>query len=340
MLRAMKIDKVEEKIQSLRRGSLKTIMYLVLLVFSLSIMNFLFGWKTIEEIPSFLQPFSSVILMVNPYLLYIQAALVFFFGYLAVNALSGLIYTYMRRISDHPTAAIMRTITRISGIALLLSTSASIFNVNPAAALTVGSFGGLVVGFATQTIMSHVVAGIFLLISRPFTYGDVITVRGQTGIVKEIKLMHLILESEDGTKEILIPSGNVVAQIIQKKIPPRTSKPAKTVLTLNVSPLKVAVGSTVVFTGNLKESETGKPVAGATIKIMERDIGREELLASGVTDKNGNFRIEWRAKKMDWRDNTAEIYAKFEGDKDHQRAQSEEYTVTITEQREDTNPSR
>jgi len=328
----LNIDEVGEKIPSLRRGSLKTIMYLVFLVISLSIMNFLFGWKTFEEIPPFLQPFSGILLMVNPYLLYIQAALVFFFGYLAINALSGLVYTYMRRISDHPTAAIMRTITRISGIALLLSTSASIFNVNPAAALTVGSFGGLVVGFATQTVISHVVAGIFLLISRPFTYGDVITVRGQTGIVKEIRLMHLILESEDGTKEILIPSGNVVAQIIQKKLPPKTPKPAKTVLTLDTPPISVATGSTVVFTGNLKESETGKPVVGATIKIMERDIGREELLASGVTDSGGNFRIEWKAKKTDWRDNTAEVYAKFEGNDDYREAKSEQYTVTITKQ--------
>jgi small-conductance mechanosensitive channel len=88
--------------------------------------------------------------------------------------------------------------------------------VNPAAALTVGSFSGLVVGFATQTILSNVVAGVFLLVSQPFKYGDTITVSGQTGIVKEIRLMHLVLEPKEKTKEILIPSGSVVTQIIQR----------------------------------------------------------------------------------------------------------------------------
>lgn len=84
----------------------------------------------------------------------------------------------------------------------MLSLIASVFNANPAAALTVGSFGGLVVGFATQTILSNVVAGVILLLSRPYTFGDTITVAGQTGVVKEIRLMHLVLESTDGTREI------------------------------------------------------------------------------------------------------------------------------------------
>ncbi|HDN63092.1 MAG TPA: mechanosensitive ion channel, partial [Candidatus Bathyarchaeota archaeon] len=84
-------------------------------------------------------------------------------------------------------------------------------------ALTIGSFGGLVVGFATQTILSHVVAGIFLLLFRPFKYGDLITVAGKTGVVKNITLMHLVLEDQDKENVILIPSGSVVTQIIQIK---------------------------------------------------------------------------------------------------------------------------
>ena len=200
---------------------------MIVLAVSLSILNFLFGWTSVEAVPPFLQPFSSVILLVNPYLMYIQAVLVFVLGYLGVNAISGIAYTYMRRVTDYPTAATIRTITRVSGLAVLLSLTASVFNVNPAAALTVGSFGGLVVGFATQTILSHVVAGVFLLVSRPYTFGDKITVAGQTGVVKEVKLMHLVLEATDG-REILIPSGTVVTQIIQKIKPLTMPKLVKT----------------------------------------------------------------------------------------------------------------
>jgi len=325
----LRIGGVGETIQSLRRGSLKTFFYIVVLAVSLFILNFVFGWTSYEEIPPVLQPFSGIILLVNPYLAYIQATLVFGLGYLIVNAISGMVYTYMRRIADHPTAATIRTVTRISGFAVLLSMLTSVFNVNPAAALTIGSFGGLVVGFATQTILSHVVAGVFLLISRPYTFGDTITVAGQTGVVKEIKLMHLVIEATDGTREILIPSGTVVTQIIQKMKPPAQLKPIKTSLTLDFPPSSVSAGSPVIFTGKLVEVDTGKPVTGATIKIVDSDFGRDDLLASGTTESDGRFSVKWIVKKTDLRDNTAEIYANFEGNDDYQSSKSKQSVVEI-----------
>ena len=184
---------------------------------SLIILNFIFGWKTVEEIPPILQPYTGLIAIVQPYVVYIQAVLLLVFGYMAVRSASAMVYTYVRRVADHPTAASIRTITRVVGLAVLLSMLASVFNVNPSAALTIGSFGGLVVGFATQTILSHVIAGIFLLLFRPFKYGDLITVAGKTGVVKNITLMHLVLEDQDKENVILIPSGSVVTQIIQIK---------------------------------------------------------------------------------------------------------------------------
>ncbi len=314
---------------SLRRESLKTVFYIVVLAVLLVVLNFFFGWESSDAIPPFLQPYSDVILLVNPYLVYIQAGLVFVLGYLVVNAASGIAYTYVKRVSDHPTAATIRTITRISGLAVLLSMSASVFNVNPAAALTVGSFGGLVVGFATQTILSHVVAGVFLMISRPYTFGDTITVAGQTGVVKEIKLMHLVLEAPDGAKEILIPSGTVVTQLIQKMKPTMATKPIKTSLTLEPPPSSASMRSTVIFAGRLVEVDTEKPVSGVTVKILDSDVGRDDLLATGTTDGDGRFSIEWKARKTDQHDNTAEPYAKFEGNDDYRPSKSKQFTVEI-----------
>jgi len=318
-----------EKIRSLRYGSLKTIFYIAILAVSLSVLNFLFGWTSAETVPKVLQPLVDVILLVNPYLPYIQAILIFGLGYLVVNSISGMTYTYMRRITDHPTAATIRTMTRILGLAVLLSMISSVFNVNPAAALTIGSFGGLVVGFATQTILSHVVAGIFLLITRPYTFGDTITVAGQTGVVKEIKLMHLVLEATDGTREILIPSGTVVTQIIQKMIPPAQLKPIKTLLILDTPPRSVQKGTPVIFTGRLVEADTKKPIVGAKIKILDSDVGRDDLLASGTTESEGVFNIKWIAQKTDPLDNTAEICAMFEGSEEYQSSKSKQFVVEI-----------
>jgi small-conductance mechanosensitive channel len=301
----------ERKAQSLRRGTLKTLFYIVVLVVSLVAINFLFRWNSVEDIPPFLTPYGTLILTLNPYLLYIQAVLVFVFGYLTVKNISEMIYTHMRTRVDHPTAATLRTITRIAGIAVLLSVTASVFNVNPTAALTVGSFGGLVVGFATQTILSHIVAGVFLLLTRPFTFGDTITVSGQTGRVKEVKLMHLILEAEDGTKDILIPSGTVVTQIIQKRKSPKKERPVKTILTLDPPPNRITMGSTITFTGKLVKAESETPVIGSTVKLFDGDLERDDLIASGTSGSDGCFQVTWTAKKIERWDSTAEIYAKF-----------------------------
>lgn len=211
---------VKKKVQGFKHGSLKIVLYLIVLIVILIALNYFFGWSTYEDIPENLKQYSTIILFVNPYIPYIHAALVFGFGYLITNSLSGTIYRYFIKLTDHPTASTFRTLTKIVGIGVLLTVVASILNVNPATALTIGSFGGLVVGFATQTVLSHLIAGIFILITRPFTFGDVVTISGQTGTVKEVRLMHLVLDSLDGSAEILIPCGTVISQILLKKKPP------------------------------------------------------------------------------------------------------------------------
>lgn len=332
----MALSNDHSKDKSITRGSMKVILYIALLVASLSLVNFLFGWTSYDEVPQLLQPYSSILLLIHPYLTYIQAALVFGFGYLAVNAVSGLIYAYMRRVADHPTAATIKTLARISGIAILLSLMTSVFNVNPAAALTVGSFGGLVVGFATQNILSNVVAGVFLLLSRPFTYGDVITIKGQTGTVKQVKLMHLVLESEDEKKEVLIPSGIVVGEIIHRKKPLVKHKPLKTTTILEKPPETAVKGTIIRFTGRLVETATEDPIANKLMKIFDSDVGRDDPLASGTTMNDGSFVTKWTAKKTDRWATASEIYAKFEGDESHKSSMSGKYTVTLRDEKKPT----
>lgn len=202
---------------SFRRKSLKTIFYILFLSALLLALNIIFGWSSREIIPDFLKPYSDLILAVNPYLVYIQSAVVFALGYLIVNSFSNAVYVYVRRLSDHPTAATVKTVVWASGIAILLIAVTSMLSAGPWTALTVGSLGGLVVGFATQTVLSHFVAGLFIMLTRPFKFGDVITIAGQTGMVKEMRIMHLTLETMDGSTEILIPNGMVFTQIILKR---------------------------------------------------------------------------------------------------------------------------
>ena len=181
------------------KSLLKILILFVLLSLCLTGLTFLFQWTDLDHIPPVLMPYSSVLLFVNPYLRYINAALILVLGHFIVGEVGRIVYAYMRGFSDHSSAATVQNVARIVGYGVLLAVLASVFSVDPAAALTLGSFGGLVVGFATQTFMSNALAGIFVLITRPFTFGDTITIATNTGKVKEIHVMHIILESLDGS---------------------------------------------------------------------------------------------------------------------------------------------
>lgn len=185
------------------RGIVKGIAYLMVLAAALSIASITFAFGGLAE-------------AYKAYLPYVQAALVLLGGYKAVGSFGQVAYYSVRKYADHSTAAAARTIIKIAGVAVLLSLLTSIFGISASSALTVGSFSGLVVGFATQTVLTHAVAGIFIAVSRPFRVGDTVTIAGKTGVVKEIRLMHTTLASQEGNQEILIPSGKIIGEIIVK----------------------------------------------------------------------------------------------------------------------------
>ena len=116
--------------------------------------------------------------------------------------------------TSRESAHAIRIVARLAAYAVLLSAVVSLLTSNVAAALTAGSFAGLVAGMATQTVMGNMVAGVFLAIARPIRIGDNVTVAGNTGVVLNTTLMHLVLQTED--REFLIPSSNVVTAVLTR----------------------------------------------------------------------------------------------------------------------------
>ncbi len=105
---------------------------------------------------------------------------------------------------------------------------------------------------------------------------------------------------------------------------------ASTTLTLDQPPSSVSVGSNVTFTGKLINNDTGEGITGATIKIYDSDPDFDDLLISGTTKSDGTFSIEWTAEKMDWWDNSVEVYAKFEETSTYLSSQSIQYVITVS----------
>lgn len=98
----------------------------------------------------------------------------------------------------------------IIAFAVMIALSKAGIEITPFVALLGASAFGL--SLAVQGPISNYGAGIVLIITRPFTIGDTLTVSGQTGIVDFVKLGATELINED-EERITIPNRKVLGEI-------------------------------------------------------------------------------------------------------------------------------
>ncbi|MEN8097883.1 MAG: mechanosensitive ion channel domain-containing protein, partial [Chloroflexota bacterium] len=77
--------------------------------------------------------------------------------------------------------------------------------------LTAAGIASLVLGLAVKDIAANIIAGIFLLLDRPFVVGDVIQIKGFTGAVEQISLRTTHLVTSDGP-QVIIPNSIMVVE--------------------------------------------------------------------------------------------------------------------------------
>ncbi len=68
-------------------------------------------------------------------------------------------------------------------------------------------------GLAMQRMLSNYAAGVTIVVTRPFVVGDTITVKGVSGVVRQVRLGNTILANEDDV-HITIPNHHIVGEII------------------------------------------------------------------------------------------------------------------------------
>lgn len=98
------------------------------------------------------------------------------------------------------------------------------------ALLTGVSLMSVIVGFAAQTTLGNLVAGISLVLYRPFRRGDrlqIQTLSGwEVGAVEDISLGYTVLTMSDH-RQIVIANG-IMAQQMMIKLPPPSAEPGGT----------------------------------------------------------------------------------------------------------------
>ncbi|KUO80360.1 MAG: small-conductance mechanosensitive channel-like protein [Vulcanisaeta sp. JCHS_4] len=149
---------------------------------------------------------------IQPYEGYVNVLLALAFGYLIVSAFADVIYWTMRFRYDHPTARAMRNVFLLIGIGALVAGIAGAIG-GGVAGVAVGGFLGIVIGFAVQQVLGQAVAGLFLLLARPFRIHDHVNLLGEEGIVNDVAILFTEVIKGDGSK-VLIPNNSIIGNKI------------------------------------------------------------------------------------------------------------------------------
>ncbi len=80
--------------------------------------------------------------------------------------------------------------------------------------LVAGGIVGIVIGFASQTVVSNLISGLFLLVEKPIKIGDGVSIGDVSGVVKDIRVLSTTIRTWDGIY-VRIPNEKVFTSNIQ-----------------------------------------------------------------------------------------------------------------------------
>ncbi|MFP3269089.1 MAG: mechanosensitive ion channel family protein [Desulfurococcales archaeon] len=189
----------------------KLIVYIVVVAIILALVNYLFN-VIIPEIAQ-ANPNIKNIEVVKNYYPYINAILVLLLGWLIINSVASAFYAMLKPKYGISAAGAVRSLVRILGIAALIAGVGG-SAAGGASGVALGGFIGMIVGYATQQVLGQAVAGIFVLLARPFKIGDNIDAAGETGVeVIDIGSLFTVARRKDGNT-VLIPNNTMIGQKI------------------------------------------------------------------------------------------------------------------------------
>ena len=115
---------------------------------------------------------------------------------------------------DVTLARFIGNVVRVVMMVLLVIITLGNFGISTAPLIALAGASAFGATMAIQGPLSNYGAGVAIILTRPFTVGNTITVnRDNSGVVEDITLAHTILIGEDGEK-ITIPNKEIVGRVI------------------------------------------------------------------------------------------------------------------------------
>lgn len=129
---------------------------------------------------------------------------------LAVVRLTAMLAGRMmaRRFSGQ-AAMLVEKMIWYSGFLGVVSATLAAFGVNLGALLGAAGIAGIAVGFASQSSLSNIISGFFLVTEKPFQVGDLIRVGNTLGVVHSVDLLSVKVRTLDN-QYVRIPNENLI----------------------------------------------------------------------------------------------------------------------------------
>ncbi|QXJ27862.1 putative integral membrane protein [Saccharolobus shibatae B12] len=170
------------------------------------------------------------------YLLYIYAGIWFIVSVIVSYFIGSLIRNRLGNVIGYDNASSVSFVVRLIGYIIALVGFFVLVRVSLGAALAAGGFAGLVLGLASQDVLSNIFGGIMLVISRPYKVGDRVTIStwqygliaptyppkffsndflipGYTGTVTDISLLYTTIFTDDQVP-VKIPNSIMIQAAI------------------------------------------------------------------------------------------------------------------------------
>ena len=126
-----------------------------------------------------------------------------------LHVLSRLVGRVLKgQVSDQARMLTTKAIVYV-GSALLIAMGLQELNFKLGTILGAAGIVGVAVGFASQTSLSNIISGAFLIWEKPFAVGDLIRVGETLGVVAEVDLLSVKLRTLDNTL-VRIPNENLL----------------------------------------------------------------------------------------------------------------------------------
>lgn len=140
----------------------------------------------------------------------LRIALTIVLGLFFVRILAVVTQRYIMRKSTPQRQMIARKAITYSGFVLILVAVLGELGVKLTALLGAAGIVGIAVGIASQTSVSNIIGGLFLISEKPFGVGDVIRMGTTTGIIQSIDLLSIKIRTFDNLF-VRIPNEKIIS---------------------------------------------------------------------------------------------------------------------------------